>query len=49
MREKKSKSRFYSIKGRCNMLNDEICKLREQLNDSILNGEDYLVDEIIIV
>ena len=23
------------------MLNDEICKLREQLNDSILNGEDY--------
>lgn len=23
------------------MLNDEICKLREQLNDSIINGEDY--------
>ena len=23
------------------MLNDEICKLREQLNDSIVNGEDY--------
>ena len=23
------------------MLNDEICKLREKLNDSILNGEDY--------
>ena len=23
------------------MLNDEICKLRERLNDSILNGEDY--------
>ena len=23
------------------MLNDEICKLREQLNESILNGEDY--------
>ena len=23
------------------MLNDEICKLREQLNDSIVKGEDY--------
>ena len=23
------------------MLNDEICKLREKLNYSILNGEDY--------
>lgn len=23
------------------MLNDEICKLREKLNNSILNGEDY--------
>ena len=23
------------------MLNDEICKLREKLNDSILNGQDY--------
>ena len=23
------------------MLNDEICKLRELLNESILNGEDY--------
>lgn len=23
------------------MLNDEICKLRDQLNESILNGEDY--------
>ena len=23
------------------MLNDEICKLRERLNNSILNGEDY--------
>lgn len=23
------------------MLNDEICKLREELNNSILNGEDY--------
>lgn len=25
------------------MLNDEICKLREKLNNSILNGEDYSV------
>ena len=25
------------------MLNDEICKLREELNDSILNGQDYSV------
>ena len=23
------------------MLNDEICKLREELNESILRGEDY--------
>ena len=23
------------------MLNDEICKLREELNNSIINGEDY--------
>lgn len=23
------------------MLNDEICKLREKLNQSIINGEDY--------
>ena len=23
------------------MLNDEICKLRERLNDSIINDEDY--------
>lgn len=23
------------------MLNDEICKLREELNNSIVNGEDY--------
>lgn len=23
------------------MLNDEICKLREKLNDSIIQGEDY--------
>lgn len=25
------------------MLNDEICKLREKLNDSILSGQDYEV------
>ena len=23
------------------MLNDEICKLREKLNNSIINGQDY--------
>lgn len=25
------------------MLDEEICKLREQLNESIINGEDYSV------
>lgn len=25
------------------MLNDEICKLREQLNYSIINGDDYSI------
>lgn len=25
------------------MLNDEICKLREELNNSILTGQDYSV------
>lgn len=25
------------------MLNDEICKLRDKLNDSIVSGEDYNV------
>lgn len=25
------------------MLNDEICKLREELNDSILSGQDYSI------
>ena len=25
------------------MLNDEICKLREKLNESIINGEDYSI------
>lgn len=30
-------------KGEINMLNDEICKLREQLNKSIEQGDDYSV------
>ena len=30
-------------KGEMHMLNDEICKLREKLNNSILNGEDYSI------
>lgn len=25
------------------MLNEEICKLREKLNESIINGEDYSI------
>ena len=25
------------------MLNDKICKLREKLNESIINGEDYSI------
>lgn len=25
------------------MLNDEICKLREQLNESIISGQDYTI------
>lgn len=25
------------------MLNDEICKLREKLNESIINGDDYSI------
>ena len=29
------------IKGEINMLNDEICKLRDKLNKSIEDGEDY--------
>ena len=31
------------IKGEINMLNDEICKLRDKLNKSIEDGEDYSV------
>lgn len=30
-------------KGEINMLNDEICKLREQLNRSIEQGDDYSI------
>ena len=25
------------------MLNDEICKLRDKLNESIINGQDYSI------
>lgn len=25
------------------MINDKICKLREKLNESIINGEDYSI------
>lgn len=25
------------------MLNDEICKLREKLNESIISGQDYMI------
>ena len=31
------------LKGECEMLNDEICKLRDKLNKAIENGEDYSV------
>ena len=30
-------------KGEMNMLNDEICKLRDKLNKSIEKGDDYSV------
>ena len=30
-------------KGENRMLNDKICKLREKLNESIINGEDYSI------
>lgn len=30
-------------KEREGMLNDEICKLRDELNNSIVNGNDYAV------
>ena len=37
---------FYVYKGQnlsISMLNDDICKLRDKLNKSIENGEDYEV------
>ena len=30
-------------KEKMNMLNDEICKLRDKLNESIITGEDYSI------
>ena len=30
-------------KERCCMLNDEICKLRDKLNESIVTGQDYSI------
>ena len=30
-------------KGENQMLKDKICKLREKLNESIINGEDYSI------
>lgn len=30
-------------KERCIMINDEICELREKLNKSIENGDDYSI------
>ena len=30
-------------KGEMHMLNDEICKLRDKLNESIISGEDYSI------
>lgn len=38
MQDKKNKKR-----GKCGMLNDEICELRDKLNKSIENGDDYSV------
>ena len=30
-------------KGEMHMLNDEICKLRDKLNESIVTGKDYSI------
>ena len=30
-------------KGEMSMLNEEICKLRNKLNESIISGEDYSI------
>ena len=31
------------VKGEFSMLNDEICKLRNKLNESIVAGDDYSI------
>ena len=37
------KNKFYDLKESCKMLNDEICKLRDELNNSIEKGKDYSI------
>ncbi len=37
------KNKFYDLKERGQMLNDEICKLRDELNKSIEEGKDYAI------
>ena len=39
--KKKMLTRKKAVKGAIKMLNDEICKLRDKLNKSIENGDDY--------
>ena len=34
---------MHGEKGEIQMLNDKICCLREKLNKSIINGEDYSI------
>ena len=34
---------MHGEKGEIQMLNDKICCLREKLNESIINGEDYSI------
>jgi len=38
-----NKGKMCGEKGEKQMLNDKICKLREKLNESIINGEDYSI------
>ena len=38
-----TKEKKYLKKESGYMLNEEICQLREKLNESIINGEDYSV------
>jgi hypothetical protein len=40
VREKR-KNKFYDLKEKWRMLNDEICKLRDELNKSIEEEKDY--------